>query len=231
MHDAETRALGRAATVLLVLSVVRWGWSRAHPVDQDLGEGPNVLSELLAESRAGEADAVNRARPLGPRERIDPNRASAADLDRLPGVGPSLAAAIVEDRKSAGPFERAEALERVRGLGEGTLARIRPHLDLSHPPPVRRSRPAPSASRAPPAGGGTMHRVAPARPPSRVDPNRADEATLQTLPGVGPVLARRIVESRRRRPFRTVEDLTRVKGIGPASLARLRDRVTLPPGG
>jgi len=230
MHDAETRALGRAAAVLLVLSVVRWGWSRAHPAGEEVGAGPDVLTELLAESRAGAAEAERRTRPLGPDERIDPNRASAADLDRLPGVGPSLAAAIVEDRKRAGPFQRAEALERVRGLGKAKLARMRPHLDLSHPPPSRPSRRASPASPPTATGGGTRRSMAP-RTPSKVDVNRADEATLQTLPGVGPVMARRIVESRRRRPFRTVEDLARVKGIGPASLARLRDHVTLPPGG
>ncbi len=229
MHDAETRALGRAAALLLVLSVVRWGWSRAHPAVEAAGAGPDVLPELLARSRAREDDAQKRARPLGPNERIDPNRASAADLDRLPGVGPSLASAIVADRKRAGPFERPEALVRVAGLGEGTLSRIRAHLDFTHVPPAPRRRPAPAASSSSGAGGSASARPPPV-PAPKVDVNRADEATLQTLPGVGPVLARRIVETRRQGPFRTVQDLTRVKGIGPASLARLRDHVTLGPG-
>jgi len=39
------------------------------------------------------------------------------------------------------------------------------------------------------------------------------------LPGIGPVLARRIVEGR---PYARVEDLLKVKGIGPATLERLR---------
>jgi len=211
------------------------------------GAGSDVLPNLLSRSRAEEADTRRRTRPLGPHELIDPNRASEADLDRLPGVGPSLAAAIVADRKRTGPFQRAEELTRVAGLGEGTLARIRPHLDLAHPPPAARRPPSATTSRSRAAAGAGGRAAAasatgggagssgaaatPRRPLSPVDVNRADEATLQTLPGVGPVLARRIVESRRQRPFVTLQDLARVKGIGPAALGRLRDRVTLPPGG
>jgi competence protein ComEA len=70
-----------------------------------------------------------------------------------------------------------------------------------------------------------------AQPPSsgqdRIDVNRADEAALERLPGIGPALARRIVEARAERPFRSVEDLARVRGIGPATLARLGDLVTV----
>ena len=57
-----------------------------------------------------------------------------------------------------------------------------------------------------------------------VDVNTADEATLQTLPGVGPALAKQIVAGR---PFSSVEELSRVKGIGPAKLAALRGAVTV----
>jgi len=56
--------------------------------------------------------------------------------------------------------------------------------------------------------------------------NGATAAALQTLPGVGPVTARRIVEDRRRRgPFRSVEALQRVRGVGPKTVARLRGRL------
>ncbi len=57
-----------------------------------------------------------------------------------------------------------------------------------------------------------------------VDVNTADEATLQSLPGVGPALSKQIVAGR---PFASVEDLAKVKGIGPAKLAALRNLVTV----
>ncbi len=76
------------------------------------------------------------------------------------------------------------------------------------------------------APGGT--RDSSARPPleQRVDLNRADVAELDRLPGIGPVLAGRIVEHRARHGlFRRVEELRAVRGVGPRLLERLRPRV------
>jgi len=59
--------------------------------------------------------------------------------------------------------------------------------------------------------------------------NRADATQLQDLPGVGPVLAERIVSYREANgPFQTVDDLLDVPGIGEAKLAAIRDLVTVP---
>lgn len=56
---------------------------------------------------------------------IDLNRATAAELDTLPGVGPATAQAIVDDRERNGPFARVDDLERVPGIGPAKLATVR----------------------------------------------------------------------------------------------------------
>jgi competence protein ComEA len=62
-----------------------------------------------------------------------------------------------------------------------------------------------------------------------VDLNFATGVELESLPRIGPVLARRIVEDRQRRgPFRSVEDLARVRGIGPATVRGLRSLAEVP---
>ncbi|MDJ0961837.1 MAG: ComEA family DNA-binding protein [Acidimicrobiia bacterium] len=62
-----------------------------------------------------------------------------------------------------------------------------------------------------------------------VDLNRADASELETLPGVGPVLAQRIVAHREANgPFATIEDLLDVPGIGEAKLSQLREAVKPP---
>lgn len=58
-----------------------------------------------------------------------------------------------------------------------------------------------------------------------VNLNSADAAALDALPGIGPVLADRIVGHREDRPFATVDELADVAGIGPTLLERLRDLV------
>jgi DNA uptake protein ComE-like DNA-binding protein len=55
---------------------------------------------------------------------LDVNHASEAELARLPGIGPALAARIVAAR----PFEDVDALRRVRGLRRSTLERLRPSV-------------------------------------------------------------------------------------------------------
>ena len=61
----------------------------------------------------------------------------------------------------------------------------------------------------------------------RIDLNAATASDLEALSGIGPALAGRIVAHRARRPFRSVDDLTQVRGIGDKTLARIRDQVTV----
>ena len=58
--------------------------------------------------------------------------------------------------------------------------------------------------------------------PFQVDLDGAQQGEIEALPGVGRVLAARIVEERRRAPFRDVSDLARVPGLGPSAIERLR---------
>ncbi len=59
--------------------------------------------------------------------------------------------------------------------------------------------------------------------------NTASEADLAQLPGIGPSLARAITEERTAHgPFRTLEDLKRVRGIGAAKLKALQGRIIVP---
>jgi competence protein ComEA len=60
-----------------------------------------------------------------------------------------------------------------------------------------------------------------------IDPNRADAPTLETLPGIGPSRAEAILRERERAPFATPEDLERVPGIGPRTVAGLAGLVAV----
>jgi competence protein ComEA len=65
----------------------------------------------------------------------------------------------------------------------------------------------------------------------RVHVNRASAAELRGLPGVGAVLAGRIVSARRRRAFRRAEDLAAVHGVGAELVRRIRPYVRFGPAG
>lgn len=59
---------------------------------------------------------------------VDLNRATAAELDTLPGIGPATAAAILEHRARIGAFTSVDQLLDVRGIGPAKLERLRPHV-------------------------------------------------------------------------------------------------------
>jgi predicted flap endonuclease-1-like 5' DNA nuclease len=90
---------------------------------------------------------------------------------------------------------------------------------------TRRPRPDPVAPRP---EGAASRTVAP-KTTTPVDVNRATEDELRTLPGVGSVLAARIIEARRESVFTSMDDLRRVRGLGRAKLARLAEALRLSP--
>ncbi len=73
------------------------------------------------------APALAGKKPLAPGERLDLNRAGAAELMRLPGVGRKRADAIVAFRARQ-PFRRPEDVLRVKGLSRSWFQRVKGHL-------------------------------------------------------------------------------------------------------
>ncbi len=90
---------------------------------------------------------------------------------------------------------------------------------------IRQAEPVqPSAAQIPAASPAVA--TAPAKSSSKVNLNRASADELQSLPGVGPVLAQRMVEWRKAHGrYRTVDELQEVKGIGKKRMEQLRPLV------
>ena len=76
---------------------------------------------LLASPGLGERAPSPKA-PAGPA--LNVNRATAIELEALPGIGAALARRIVADRESRGPFATAAALDRVPGIGPALVAKL-----------------------------------------------------------------------------------------------------------
>ena len=124
-----TPAERRGALVLVAILLVGTGWDlwqasswahRATPrftVADSTGRGPGIatpVNELPDSSHAA----------------LDLNRATAAALDALPGIGPVLAGRIVAHRTQAGPYRRTEDLLEVPGIGPRLFERLRPLVSV-----------------------------------------------------------------------------------------------------
>ncbi len=224
MSSRERTNMLRAALFLLGAAVIRQVVAVPDPADSPLEGRPSIADSLIEAGDSVADENERRSRPFEPGETIDPNVAGAEDLDRLPGVGASKARRIVEDREQNGPFTRAEDLARVPGLGPKSVERLTPYLKIRAA--TASSRP---AQRNNPRALQTSS-VGAAAPGVPVHLNRATEAELQELPGVGPVMAGRIVALRNKRGgFVDPKELMDVQGIGAKTFARLAPWVTTRP--
>lgn len=199
--DAPVPRRTQAAALVLTLSItalVGWRWWSDHH-----GTRPTELNR-------------------DPTHRIDLNRASRVDLMRVPGIGPKLADRIVAERDARGRFTGVDDLRGVHGVGPATVDRLRPWLtvDGAEVPPAEPDR----LERKP---AGPVHTSLKPNVSELIDLNTATAAELDRLPGIGPVLAGRIVAEREKKPFAGVDDLRRVSGIGPKKLDAIRPLVTV----
>lgn len=121
VHDAIERAGGASADADL----------DAVNLAQSLADGQRLYVPAIGEVASGEIVAPHPAvapsaepgqSTAGP---VDLNRATAGELERLPGVGPATAAAIVDDRERNGPFGVVDDLDRVPGIGPAKLDALR----------------------------------------------------------------------------------------------------------
>ena len=132
------------------------------------------------------------------------------------GRGNELRASQPPDDRPAGPAGDSAAAHRPGRHGDDrerrrALAGRRPRRQPRGDRPPGRPR-----SKA-------KHEAKPKPAGAPINVNTATQAELEALPGIGPVIARRIIEGR---PYRSVDDLDRVKGIGKKRLEEIRPLVT-----
>lgn len=145
-----------------------------------------------------------------------PLRVDIAGAVKTPGVYTLPRGSLVSDAIAAagGPASDADLdrLNKALPLQDGAQVYV-PRIAQPMPTPIN-----PPAT-APVTRGGQVSVAG-----KLVDLNTASMDELDTLPGVGPATAQRIIEGR---PYGAVEDLLRVKGIGQATFDKLKDLVTV----
>jgi competence protein ComEA len=166
-----------------------------------------------------------------PKTRLDLNRADHVQLMQLPGVGEAMATRIEEYRDEHHGFHSVDELRNVHGIGPLVLEKLRPHVYVELSDDEEETEP-----REEPRRPVTTTKPKADKPATKkksdeldrlIDVNSASAEELQRLPGIGPTLAARIIQTREKASFKRVDDLRHVSGIGAKTLERLRPLVTV----
>lgn len=117
-----------AVIVLGAAAVGAIGWAMGRGGVAAVKNAPPVA--VLGAARADSPSAAGESKKdatgaVSIGKLVNLNTATEAELELLPGVGPSLAKRIVEHRVAKGPFKRVEDLDAVKGLGPRAVERVR----------------------------------------------------------------------------------------------------------
>ena len=88
-----------------------------------LAASPHAVAQSSARASAKASPATTAI--------VNINTASASELDALPGIGPKVAARIVEYRQKNGPFKKIEELMNVQGIGEKNFLKLKAQISVS----------------------------------------------------------------------------------------------------
>ena len=148
---------------------------------------------------------------------LDLNKATAEELEAdLPGVGPATAKKIIAGR----PYTKVDDLAKA-GVSARIIEGIRSHVMVGS---SMAELPKSGASKATKAKAAeSKSELAKEVAHGKVNLNTAELSALEELPGIGPATAKAIVEGR---PWKSVDELDKIKGLGKNRIAALRDLVT-----
>ncbi len=190
------------------------------------GIAERVITAIRSKVHVGDAPAKSKTKPAAADEpeaksaKVNLNTADAAALEDLPGIGPAHAKAIIAAR----PFKSVDELEKVKGIGKSRSDALKDRVTVTEAPAAAKVAKAKATSSKTADDTTTTKDMPKLKPGEKININTASKEELDVLPGIGPVRAQAIIDAR---PFKTIEDIMKVKGIKEVEFGKIKDMITV----
>ncbi|MCE5194700.1 MAG: helix-hairpin-helix domain-containing protein [Nitrospiraceae bacterium] len=146
---------------------------------------------------------------------VDINSASQKELEGLKGIGAAKAKKIIANR----PYSSVDELSKA-GLSKKDIDTIRPNVTAGTAATKAETKPAADKKTAKTEKSKTQKLA----PGEKVNINTASKEKIEALPEIGPKKAQAIIDAR---PFKTKEDIMKVKGIKQKTYDKIKDSITV----
>lgn len=200
-----------------------------------------IITHLQREKALSNIEIVHSAFEICSEEiipdKVNINTAPLEELMTLPKIGTVTSKRITEYRKIYGGFKSIKEITKVKGIGPKIFEEIKEMITVGNIPSgsikvkgksvrVQEWNPKPILKED--IGSITVKGSANLQQKLKIDLNTASAEEIDTLPGIGPIIANRIIEYRKTHGiFQTIEEITNVKGIGVKTFEKIKEMITV----
>ncbi|MDI6793391.1 MAG: ComEA family DNA-binding protein, partial [bacterium] len=141
-------------------------------------------------------------------------------------IGPGIAKSIIEYRQTHGKFQAIEEITRVKRIGQKTFEKIKGRITVGTIPSHTDMGKSVSGSKTEVVGSITVKESKTFD--KKVNLNTATLEEIESLPKIGPAIAKRIIEYRDTHGgFKSIEEIIEVKGIGEKTFEKIKGLITV----
>ena len=191
------------------------------------GVPERVITSIRSKVHVAEAASKTKAKSTetdepksNKSEKVNLNTADAATLEDLPGIGPAHAKAIIEAR----PLKSVDDLASVKGIGKSRAAALKDLVTFTAPAAAAKTETVAKAKAKMTKAADAASDTPKLKPGQKINLNTASKEELEELPGIGPVKSQAIIDGR---PFKTIEDVMKVRGIKEGEFGKIKDMITV----